>query len=255
MQARSLIFRPLPFLLFAALAPAMLVAQERSAARPFTARLEARYWTETGRPEFYQRSFRRSSNGSYSFTSETDHPLQASRTDAASGNDRPSFSYVYNHSQRLLILSEPLLQAVIATPVVDDEELNNIRSAYGDCSTIGEGGTPVLSQSTFLGHRVLEIEVERTERYLEKRWVAPDLGCFTLRTIVTIDGNLRERTEAVSVDASEPPGAMFEVPRGFALLTPAEMEARYRAAFRGKPLFGDQAHELERKHQRAVQIQ
>ncbi len=103
-----------------------------------------------------------------------------------------------------------------------------------------------------LGFKVIEVEVEKTDRSVTKEWVAPDLQCYALRHTYVEDDELRTNIEVVSIDLREPDPTVFGPPAGYELVSPLEMETRYRARFPGHELMGLSAYKLEEQYQLAV---
>ncbi len=215
--------------------------------RPFTARMNARYWTESGRTTERSTTFIRATDGSWAFESDTEDPVMLDQ--AARG----WFRYTLDVKNRRYIFAESFVHAAVVRPVVDAKELQTLRGAYGTCEVANDGSRKQLGRSTLLGMEVLEVEVERTERSIILEWVAPGLQCFALKRTEVLDGNLRVRIEAVSVQTGEPDSSAFESPAGFARVSPLEMEDLYRAKFPGREMYGSQiGRRLEEEYRRAL---
>jgi hypothetical protein len=215
--------------------------------RAFSAKLRAQYWTESGREAARSRTFHRRADGSYVFESEVDDP-----SDPNHGKLR-RFRNVLNVSGRTFTITEPFVEAAVTRPLVDDGELNTLAAAYGECASLTNGTWKEINRSSLLGLEVIEVEVERTERTVVTHWVAPDLDCFSLKHTTVIDGRLRTLEKAVSIDPGEPDTTVLNLPKGYALVSPLELEARYQARFPGMELFGDQALRMEETYQRSIE--
>ena len=163
----------------------------------FTARLKARYWTESGRTTERSTTFVRATDGSWAFESDTEDPVLLDQA------PRGWFRYTLDVKTRRYIISLSFVHAAVVRPIVDAQELQSLRGAYGTCDVLNDESRKQLGRSTFLGVEVVELE-ERDEHSVAVEWVAPPLQCFALKRTDVIDGNLRERVEAVSVQTGEP---------------------------------------------------
>ena len=227
------------------LVPAQSQTQQ-SAFRPFSATIRSQYWTESGKAASSSITFARSRDGSFVYANDVEYPLGKDR------EKRGRFSYRFDVQQRLFTLTEPFVQAAVARPIVDDAEMRQLADTYGSCRHLQDGEWKEVGRSTVLNFDVVEVEVERTSRSVQKKWVAPDLQCFALREISMIDGRLRMQREAVSLETKEPQRSLFEPPPGYELLSPLELEDRYQAKFPGNELFGRAVHNMEDRYRRAV---
>jgi hypothetical protein len=215
--------------------------------QPFTAELKARYWTESGRTIEESWKFVRATDGSWAFESDDQDPALLDQA------ERGWFRYTFDVKRRRYIDSLSFVQAAVVKPVVDAQELKMLRGSYGTCDGLNDGSLKQLGRSTFLGLEVIDVEVEHDERSIIEEWVAPALQCFALKRTEVIDGNLRQRIQAVSVQLGEPDAGAFELPAGFARVSPLEMEDLYRARFPGRELFGSRiGRRLEEEYQRAL---
>jgi hypothetical protein len=214
--------------------------------QPFTTRMKARYWTESGRTTERSTTFVRAKDGSWAFESDIEDPVLLDQ--AARG----WFRYTLDVKNRRYIFGESFVHAAVVRPLVDAKELQKLRGAYGTCDGVNDGSLKQLGRSTFLGLELLEVEVERDERSVLEEWVVPALQCFALKRTEVLDGNLRVRIEAVSVQVGEPDESAFEPPIGFARVSPREIEDLYRAKFPGRELFGSQAVKMEEQYRRAL---
>ena len=121
----------------------------------------------------------------------------------------------------------------MSTRALSDEQARHFSTRH-DCLSTTEHQSIELSPSpgTILGYRVVK-KIETTpidgglSRYEE--WVAPELNCFTLRSIdrdVTDPTApvIRTQLEVVEIIPGEPDGGMFETPSGFTERSPEDIE-------------------------------
>jgi hypothetical protein len=214
--------------------------------QPFTATLKEQYWTESGRYAGSHTTFARAADGSYAFISDKAAPDDKDQKPIA------FFSFRFNVARRWLVETEPFTQTAVVTPIVEDSEIDSAASVYGTCDWLSDGTWKPLGQSTMLGFKVIEVEVDKTEHSITKEWVAPALNCFALKHTFVENEALRTNLEVTSIDLSEPDRALFEVPPGYERVSPLEMEARYKARFPKNELYGRSVYKLEERYQSAV---
>jgi hypothetical protein len=91
---------------------------------------------------------------------------------------------------------------------------------------IGSEAAEGLPESLMLGYRVVKI-VTKYGGDTKTIWVAPALDCYALESeFTTHDG--RRRTELVTaLREGQPTDDLFEVPAGYVVRTPAEIQAQY----------------------------
>ena len=159
---------------------------------------------------------------------------------------RPAESHkirtIMDLSARQRVMVDPFTESKF-TMALSDEEVRHLRTKH-DCLSTRENQSIELNphQETILGYRVVK-KIKTTSidgglsRYEE--WVAPELNCFTLRSIdrdVT-DPNapvIRSQLEAVEITPGEPDGGMFETPAGFTERSPGDIEREF-ARRKGEP--------------------
>jgi len=214
--------------------------------QPFSATMQARHWTDTELSEECSITFARSKDGSWARTSDIEHPLFKDRS------KRGIFSYRLDVPRRLYTSTEPFVRAATVFPIVEDKELERDISIYGSCDHLRDGTWKEVGRSTILNFDVIEVEVERTDRELRTKWVAPDLQCFALKETDLTDGELRMWAEAFSIETTEPPSRSFEPPDDYERLSPLELERRYQQMFPGNVMFGPAVLNVEVQYQRAV---
>jgi hypothetical protein len=97
---------------------------------------------------------------------------------------------------------------------------------YGDCSVLTSDSVKKVPAGKIRGFAVLRIErVEGRERYTT--WIAPELGCFPLRSQVLVDQLVRERVETVRLDLL-PAETKLSLPNGVRIVSPQEYCDLYR---------------------------
>jgi hypothetical protein len=237
------------YILAMALAAAAIPAVSQTSHRgfqPFTAMEKEQYWTESGRYAERHTIFMRGADGSSAYISDEAAPGDPDQTPSA------VFSFRFNAARRLYIEAEPFTRTALAIPIVEDSEMDRLRSVYGTCDSLSDGTWKVLGQSAMLGFKVIEVEVDKAEHTITKEWVAPDLQCFALKHTFVENDALRTNLVVLSIDLKPPDPSFFEVPAGYELVSPLEREARYQARFPGHELLGQLVDRLEERYQSAV---
>jgi hypothetical protein len=222
------------------------VQEKRITFIPFQTIVRSQYWTESGRGYESSIKFSRDKDGSFVYEDDVAHPL------GETAGARKRWRHSLNVPTRIYTIEEPFLQAAVAEPVPDDTEFERIRSLYGSCRFLEDGTWKRLGESTLLNVPVVEVEVERTDRRVEKWWVAPSIQCFALKATRMIDGQLRMSQEAVSIDLKTPPPGFLDLPAGYTLLSPLDLESHYQTKFPGKQFYGGRAVDMERRYRQAV---
>lgn len=238
-------------LLIVVIGTVALAAQDQSQEKritflPFQTIIRSQYWTESGRSYESSIAFIRDKDGSFIYEDDVDNPLGTTE------GPRQRWRHSLNVSERIYTIEEPFLRAAVAEPIPGNMELERMVSHYGSCRFLEDGTWKRLGESTLLNLNVVEVEVERTERTVEKRWVAPDIQCFALKTTRMIEGQLRMSQEAVSIDVKAPKPGFLDLPVGYTLLSPLDLESHYQTKFPGKQFYGGDAVNMERRYRQAV---
>lgn len=113
------------------------------------------------------------------------------------------------------------------------------------CSSVPSTG----HRSLILGHNALKIEDQSNKDVITKElWVAPDLGCFPLRTEMTTRGKdgstITTVREAVTLIVGDPSASLFDVPEGLVERSPAEVAGEYIRRNPGHQLMSHEAAEV-----------
>jgi hypothetical protein len=69
-------------------------------------------------------------------------------------------------------------------------------------------------------------------------WMAPELGCFTLKEIYSVSDGPWNRTTVLSLIRGEPPSSMFDIPTSYVERRPSEMSDIWKTLF-GAPFLPD----------------
>jgi hypothetical protein len=214
--------------------------------RPFTATRKDQYWTESRRYDEINLTFARARNGSFALMFDAKAPDHSKQSPPLRSE------YLFNVPRRWYIHAEAFTRTAVVLPIVDDTEMDRLTLDNGSCAGLSDGTWKSLGKSSMLGLPVIEVEVEKTDRSVTKEWVAPDLQCYALKRTYVEDDELRTKIEVVSIDLKEPEPKVFEPPAGYELVSPLEMENRYRVKFPGHELMGLSAYKLEEQYQLAV---
>jgi len=101
---------------------------------------------------------------------------------------------------------------------------------YGDCSVLSDDSVRKVDAGKVLGYAVLRIDtVDGAERYAN--WIAPELGCFPLRSQVLVDEFVRLRVDTIHVELL-PADTRLSIPRGVRIISPQAYCDLYRKRYR-----------------------
>jgi hypothetical protein len=101
---------------------------------------------------------------------------------------------------------------------------------YGDCSVLSDESVRKVDAGKVLGYAVLRIDtVDGAERYAN--WIAPELGCFPLRSQVLVDGFVRLRVDTIHVELL-PANTRLSIPKGVRIISPQAYCDLYRKRYR-----------------------
>ena len=97
---------------------------------------------------------------------------------------------------------------------------------YGDCSVLSDHSVNKVEAGKIKHFSVLRVErTEGTE--LHTSWIAPELGCFPLRSQVLVDGLVRERVDNLQLDLL-PADTRLSLPKGTRIVSPQAYCDLYR---------------------------
>lgn len=204
--------------------------------RPFTATITEKHLTESGAELAFSSTFYKRSDGGCAEFGETE-----------AFGERGVYQRFTDPRRRVHTMVDFFVQAAVAFPLPDDASCKD-GIVPVTCKGFGEGRWKVLGTGHLLNMPVIEVE-EHVHRDIYRRiWVAPELGCFGLKVVEADAARTRRIIEVLSVRLGEPEAWVFEVPSGFPLVTPLELEALTKQRF-GRGGWGDAvAERLERKY-------
>lgn len=190
-----------------------LHAQIQSMQRSFYAEQRLEVWYEDGRRDEDVIRITRLANRSFLAM----HPLHSVK-------DRMRhiggyYFYLVDTEALVEYSGETALRA--AWPLYMDSAVpgqNKMVDQYGDCSVLADDSIKKVPAGKIRRFAVLRIErVEGRERYTT--WIAPELGCFPLRSQVLVDELVRERVETVRLDLL-PAQTRLSIPKGVRIVSP-----------------------------------
>jgi hypothetical protein len=132
-----------------------------------------------------------------------------------------------------------------------------IPDRYGDCSVLSDHARKATEAGKILSFPVWRIEPDIADKPPEeahREWVAPELGCFALRSQVLVDEVVRERVEAVKIQLL-PEDTKLSLPKGIRVVSPKDYYELYKRRHRGdevfpKALLGRLQRQYEQTHPR-----
>lgn len=107
-----------------------------------------------------------------------------------------------------------------------------------------EASSPTAESSRLLGYDAVRIYTERSDKkgvVRDERWVAPALGCFSLRENQIFEDGARNETEVISIFEDEPPASWFTAPKDYVERSPSQVAAAYAARYPGHKFATDRA--------------
>ncbi len=222
--------------------------QTGKALRPFSATIISTYGG--AHPFQLHRRYAQAPDGSTAYFGEHDPP----------DNDeglRGEYSSLLNMRKRVYIDTNALIKAAVVRPLADAEELSRIGVRYSCQGLTDETTWRRVGESEIKGFKVIEVIEEEigplSDDDVTTLWVAPDLNCFQLKRTRVKNGKVVEEDLVESLDLKEPSPTIFDVPHGYSIVRPAELERLYRVKFPGKQLFSDYlVMRLDADYQRAI---
>jgi hypothetical protein len=121
-------------------------------------------------------------------------------------------------------------------------------SVRADQACPAEANSPSAARTTLLGHPVVVFRRVFSHDADDVK-AALDLDCYPLYSVQTfVSGSVNE-FEVTSVDAAEPPDALFDVPAEYREVSPSQANAEYAQKYPGHSLYsGDYLQLLEKRY-------
>ena len=95
--------------------------------------------------------------------------------------------------------------------------------------------SPTLEHGWILGYDVVKVttqySVSKGRKETIEAWMAPTLGCYSLRRSEVGSNGPHNEFEATDVIEGDPPSSMFEVPADYVERSPSELSAEWEARF------------------------
>jgi len=95
--------------------------------------------------------------------------------------------------------------------------------------------SPTLEHDWILGYEVVKVttqySVVNARKMTNEEWMAPTLGCYSLRRSEVSSNGSHNEFETTDVIEGNPPSSMFEVPADYVERPPSELSAEYEARF------------------------
>lgn len=203
--------------------PSLLAGQSELSARPagsyqpFTAQINSTYWDESGGKVSFMRTFARRGDGSYADDGDSD-----------TCGERSWVRYIFDSVKRFVAKVSSYTRSAHIAPLVTESRFRGVLEFHGSCRMLQEGAWEVVGESERLGFRVLEIQHKGGDDWTRKKWVAPELACFALLSLLIEPGNIvRTREEVLSLELGEPDPRLFEIPSDVEWITPLEELRRF----------------------------
>lgn len=116
---------------------------------------------------------------------------------------------------------------------------SSVPDPYGNCAVLSDPARKATEAGKILSFPVWRIEPDMANKLpaeTYREWVAPDLGCFALRSQVLVDEVVRERVEAVKIQLL-PDDTKLTLPKGIRVVSPKEYYEIYKKRHRGDEVF------------------
>ena len=107
-----------------------------------------------------------------------------------------------------------------------------------------EAYSPTAQSSRLSGYQAVRIYTERSNKRgvdRDERWVAPALGCFSLRETHIFEDGARNEVEVISIFEGEPPSSWFTAPKDYVERSPSQVAAAYAARYPNEKFATDKA--------------
>jgi hypothetical protein len=190
---------------------------------PFTAEIETDMYSGSGQRDFVKRtSYYRFGDGSVVYRMTDVSPKQ-----------QPGFTQIMNAGTGSWIFLDPLtFSAIEIKRSVEGvrqriAELDREESCPANLSSLPDGGE-MFGVATV---REIIRETEQTDKYLTmEKWIAPALNCFPLKEIDTsaLHGGAHNLEIVTSLRRGEPDGTLLNIPAGYVIASPLEVEKTHR---------------------------
>lgn len=121
------------------------------------------------------------------------------------------------------------------TSSLTDRDIESIRRMDPYCGV----GSPA-ERSQILGYAVVKNARARTENDADNEehwetWVAPEFGCFPLKTVLSQNGTVKQITEVKWIRKEAPPKEYFDMPADYSEMKPSQVMEALTRKFGGQP--------------------
>lgn len=205
---------------------------------PFTARVKHTYTDELGSKTEFEEVFARKTDGSTARTVETE----------AQGGERGTRKYIADTVTRSFTDTCSFTRTSTAAVLLEEWAFKPLVEYPGSCARFKNWQRK--GASLRLKIKVYEYENVISEAENQKVWIAPELECYPLLELLIENGEVRNKSEVLSLEIGEPDPALFRIPSGYTEVSPLQYEELYRKRFPGDKYYDDvQAAKLERQYQ------
>lgn len=210
--------------------------------QPFVAKMKTTYFDDDERPMVLMSQFTRTADGSYARVDETE----------AYDSERGTKQYLLDAPKRLWTMTDSFTKSVVVDLLESDREFNNLALEPGTCRFLRDGDWKAVNTTEIFGMKVIQVDQVISEKTVLRLWIAPDLECFPLRRSLEVNGVVKTKLEAISLQVGDPAPALFEIPAGYSNVSPMQFEERWRRRFCGRHHYSDDdVRAREQKYQAA----
>jgi len=136
-----------------------------------------------------------------------------------------------------IILIENYTRSVLTVKLSRDAQLKDMENMWEETCPSVNDGVAISPSETILGYSIKRVTKRWSNDWITERWMAPDLGCFTMHEIDMASGAKTETT-VVSIREGEPSRDLLNAPPGYVERSPDDIETRYKAFTGERTLWG-----------------
>lgn len=212
--------------------------------KPFTAQSVTKCFSKEGDEglvEVRHTTYARKSDGSWVESQEIVSPQ----------GESGKMTEIWDATSRSFIALEPFTRSSTTYYYTESEVQNSDVPGLESCPSAVN--SPAAEHAQMLGYDVVKVVEESAGPHGSEEtmvaWVAPELGCYSLRRSESGLHGSHNEIQVTSVTEGEPPAEMFEVPAEYVERSPSQLSDEWEAKF-GERFWGANEDITKRMDQR-----